>query len=713
MNSGLNLRRIFLILVIFACGATIRSSVNADETKPTESKQSAPNIIFVFADDLGWGDLGVFYQNQSKHNQVLKTPHLDEMALGGLQMRAHYCPAPVCAPSRSSLLTGVHQGNAVVRDNQFDKGLEDNHTLGTVLKSAGYRTCMIGKYGLQGGPEKKRQTGTPEDWPSYPTRRGFDEFFGYVSHFAGHHHYPINYWKLGNEGHRKNVNVWHSDENGDREISKSLSKCYTTDLFTARAKHFLVEHKSKREGQPFFLMLNYDTPHAALQIPTQPYPAGGGIDGGLQWTGGNDPTNIAQPAINTASGTVDSYRHPDYVNKGWKDLDERFATMVRRIDSAVGDLNKTLEELGLAENTLVIFTSDNGPHKESYVKSNTFEGAQYTPEAFQSYGPFDGIKRDCWEGGIRVPTLVKWKGRIETGRVDSTPSQFHDWMATFCDVAGVPVPARCDGVSLKPTLTGEETQEPSTVYIEYNVKSKTPKYKDFLPGRGGEYRNQTQVVRMLSDDGVCYKGIRVDIKSADDDFEIYDVENDVDEGRNLAGTTSEMEQLQQKMKSHVLQIRRVNKSAPRPYDKALVPPTSESDTDFTLRVIPLPEVSYVTSVDEGASISDAKITIGASNDWVEFTAEEPGIYELQGSLTALKDGRHTVKLETTAAAFVRLHSAHAIDIRKPDSSDKHTVNRKLAAGNHPVTVTVRVEEANTPVRLNLISKKADDNAVQD
>ncbi|TWU30668.1 sulfatase-like hydrolase/transferase [Novipirellula artificiosorum] len=155
---------------------------------------SQPNIVFVFTDDLGWGDLGVFYQNESKHDKTHQTPHLDRLAAGGLQMRAHHCPAPVCAPSRSSLLTGVHQGNAVVRNNQFDKALEDNHTLGSVLREAGYRTCMIGKFGLQGGPKEKQQTGTPADWPAYPTKRGFDEFFGYVSHYAGHLHYPNDPW---------------------------------------------------------------------------------------------------------------------------------------------------------------------------------------------------------------------------------------------------------------------------------------------------------------------------------------------------------------------------------------------------------------------------------------------------------------------------------------------------------------------------------------
>jgi len=697
MNSH---RYVISGIVVIFCWSSVWAELRADQPPRGDSNPTPPNIVFVFADDLGWGDLGVFYQNESKHHQVHKTPHLDRLAIGGLQMRAHYCPAPVCAPSRSSLLTGVHQGNAVVRDNQFDKELEDNHTLGTVLQSAGYRTCMIGKYGLQGGPKEKQQDGTPADWPAYPTDRGFDEYFGYVSHFAGHLHYPNDPWELASGKHAGTANLWHSDESGHHEISESLSKCYTTDLFTARAKHFLIEHTAKRNGQPFFLMLNYDTPHAALQVPTQKYPDGGGIDGGLQWTGGDDPSNIMQPAINTASGTVDSFRHPDYINQGWADVDERFATMVRRIDSAVGDLNQTLEELGLAENTLVVFTSDNGPHHESYFAGEIFGGGQYTPQAFQSYGPYDGTKRDCWEGGIRMPTLAWWKGKMEPGRIDSTPSQFHDWMATFCELAGVPAPARCDGVSLIPTLTGVGEQIPSTIYIEYFNKQKTMKYADFLPAHQGRARNQMQVVRLPGDDGVWYKGLRTDIKSANDDFEIYDIENDLEEANNLAGTSLAMQRLQEKMKSHVLQIRHANVSALRPYDLDYVPPSSKKETRVTLRRTPLPKVDYVAAIG-AAGFADEKITMSEQGNTVQFTAQKPGIYEVNCVLNVPTDGEYSLTLETHSAAFVRLHGAHAIDVPVAGASDVHAVRRNLAAGNHPVTATIRIEKPATSTRLSL------------
>jgi uncharacterized sulfatase len=235
-----------------------------------------PNVIFILTDDLGWGDLGVFHQNNSTHARKHKTPFLDQMAAEGMQMPSHYCPAPVCAPSRASLLMGVHQGHATIRNSQFDKALNNNHTLGTVMKTAGYKTALIGKYGLQG------EGTNPTEWSGYPTKRGFDEFFGYVAHRDGHVHYPADVWPIGNsEAHRTPKNLWWNE----KEISKDLAKCYTTDLFTARSKHWIVEHRKNNPEQPFFLYLAYDTPHGALQIPTGEYPEGKGLNGGVQWIG--------------------------------------------------------------------------------------------------------------------------------------------------------------------------------------------------------------------------------------------------------------------------------------------------------------------------------------------------------------------------------------------------------------------------------------------
>jgi arylsulfatase A-like enzyme len=226
-----------------------------------------PNVIFILADDLGYGDYGAFYQNLRKAKGDRSepwhvTPNLDRFAAEGLQLRGHYCGAPVCAPSRASLLLGVHQGHANVRDNQFDKALEDNHTLGTVMRGAGYATAAIGKWGLQGGPPERSpeaERAQPKDLPGFPTHRGFDYYFGYLSHYDGHFHYPKE------DGRH----IW----DGEREISKDLAGCYTTDLFTARAKKWISDQRARKPKQPFFLYLAYDTPHAKLLLLPGEFPA--------------------------------------------------------------------------------------------------------------------------------------------------------------------------------------------------------------------------------------------------------------------------------------------------------------------------------------------------------------------------------------------------------------------------------------------------------
>jgi hypothetical protein len=234
-----------------------------DPTDP-QSRLARPNVVFVLTDDLGWGDLGVLYQGSLPGPKRLDTPHLDRMAAEGAVLMQHYCPASVCAPSRASLLLGVHQGHAGVRDNQFDKALEPNHTLGTTLQSAGYATAAIGKWGLQGNGS------SAANWPAYPTRRGFDTFYGYVRHADGHNHYPFHQTAA-----RPPKEVW----DGTNEVSSGLALCYTADLWTARAKKLLVDHRVATPERPFFLYLAYDTPHASLDLPTQAYPAGSGLGG--------------------------------------------------------------------------------------------------------------------------------------------------------------------------------------------------------------------------------------------------------------------------------------------------------------------------------------------------------------------------------------------------------------------------------------------------
>ena len=635
-----------------------------------------PNIIFILCDDLGWGDFGVLHQNESQHVRRHQTPMIDQMAREGMQMRAHYCPAPVCAPSRASLLTGVHQGHAEVRDNQFDKMLADNHTLGSVLKSAGYRTAMVGKYGLPGEGENAA------DWPAYPTKRGFDEYYGYIRHRDGHVHYPADRWELGDsENHRSPKEVWHNDQ----EVSAGLSKCYTTDLFTARSKHWIIEQTRSNPQQPFFLYLAYDTPHAALQLPTVEYPTGNGLRGGLQWIG--RPGQM----INTAIGEIDSFRHPDYVDRGWSDPQVRFATMIRRIDRCVGDLLQTLRDLKIAEQTLVVISSDNGPLSVSYIRN-----AQIKASAFQSYGPFEGIKRDTWEGGIRMATVAWGPGFIPSGSIDDHPSQFHDWMPTFADFAGIPAPARTDGVSLKPTLTGQGKQVPSHIYVEYVNGRKTPDYPDFSERRRNLKRGQMQVIHL---DGM--KGVRVNIKSHEDPFEIYDLKSDPKERNNLAGTTPFYVELGTRMKNAVLQRRMPNASAPRPYDQVPVP-ASMKDAGELEKKHGLAwrsfegDFSYVPKVDSLASTKSG-IVQGVETESVET---KPGAVELSGWLRVPETGIYHFRISANQRAFLRLHDAAVIDADFSFPNEKPTTSAvRLAKGWHPLRLTYLT--GNSPAKIRL------------
>ncbi len=630
---------------------------------------SAPNIIFILSDDLGYGDVGAFFQNQRKTNNVLSepwhlTPKLDTLAVQGTQLRRHYCSASVCAPSRASLLLGVHQGHANVRDNQFDKALENNHTLATMLKQAGYATATIGKWGLQGSG------GTPAAWPAYPTKRGFDYYFGYVRHGDGHEHYP-------KEGLYQNSKECYD---GTNNITPSLDKCYTTDLFTARAKKWIIDHRAAHAAQPFFLYLAYDTPHAVLELPTQAYPNGGGTNGGLQWL------STSGQMINTASGTVDSFYHPDYAsatydngsntNTPWPDVYKRYATSVRRIDDCVGDLLQLLKDLNVDTNTLVVFSSDNGPSKESYLPEN------YEPTFFDSYGPSDGIKRDIWEGGIRIGAIARFPGRVLAGQVNYTASAHWDWMPTFAELAGVPTPARSDGVSLLPTLTGIGSQQPSTLYFEYYEGGTTPSYTEFAPAHRGRTRNQMQAIYQGG-----YKGIRYNVTSATNSFEIYDTLADPKETNNLAlnpGFTA----LQQQLQSRVLQVRRPDAGASRPYDSAYVP--ASTNTAFTNGVMQfalfegewpwVPEFSALPTVSTGlVTALDLSVRSRETNFGIAFS----------GYLTVPGDGDYTFYLTSDSGAHFRIHDATVIDDDFSHTGSEVSATIRLKAGRHPFRLYYR------------------------
>lgn len=646
----------------------------------TAARAPRPNILFILTDDLGYGDVGVFFQNlRRKQNPSVPshfTPKIDTLAVEGLQLPQYYCPAPVCAPSRASLLLGVHQGHANVRDNQFDKALERNHTLATVLKGAGYATAAIGKWGLQGQPAT-----APPDWPAHPLNRGFDYYYGYIRHVDGHEHYP-------KEGlYRQPKQVWENRT----EISAGLAKCYTADLWTARAKQWIADHQRTNAAQPFFLYLAYDTPHAVLELPTQAYPPGGGLHGGLQWLG--QPGHM----INTARGTPDSWCHPDYANATWNDdrdpatprvpwpdVYKRYATDVRRIDDCVGDLIQLLKDLRIDRNTLVVFTSDNGPSRESYLKEN------YEPTFFHSFGPFDGIKRDCWEGGIRVGALARWPGHVRANRASDLPCAAWDWMPTFAELAGVPAPARTDGQSLVPTLTGKSPQRAPTVYIEYFEGGKTPNYEDFAPAHRGRLRKQMQAIRVGD-----FIGVRYNITNHSDAFEIYNILTDPEQTNDVAASHPDLQRL---MHDRVLQVRRPGGGVTRPYDRELVPAVkTDAVSSHHLNFAAfkgawpwLPDFDTLSPVRTGRITGlDLGVRPGGSNFGLRFT----------GYFVAPTDGDYTFHLTSDAGAQLRLHDALVIDDDFNHDGSEATASIRLQAGLHPFRLFYRHNRGPALLRL--------------
>ena len=398
-----------------------------------------PNVIFVLTDDLGYGDVGWAFQQKRQAGEArIFTPNLDRLAAEGVTLTDHYCAAPVCAPSRGSILTGVKQDRCSVHDNMFDHPITEPETIGTVMRQGGYRTLAIGKWGVGGGGE----SGKPVT--AHPLDKGFDFYYGFMDHLAGHTYYHFDgYLK------RAYMGVWE----GREKATGPATGVYSTDLFVARAKKEIEASVKEHPGEPFFLYLAINTIHGSgrndaslqnthpLHVPGRPYP-----EAGVSWP--LDPEPLAD------RNTWIDPRYRSLSNENMR----RYATGISRLDDAMGDLMRHLEKLGADRNTIVIFTSDNGPTDE-YGTDTRF---------FQSTGPFDGMKRDVYEGGMRVPTFVWKKGGFDKGKTDPSPSISYDWMPTLAEIAGVPVPAQCDGVSLwaRWNRTGAEPR-PSRIETAY------------------------------------------------------------------------------------------------------------------------------------------------------------------------------------------------------------------------------------------------------
>ncbi len=369
---------------------------------------AAPNVIVILADDLGYGELSSYGQ------QHYTTPNVDRLAREGMRFTQHYAGSAVCAPSRATLMTGRHTGHVSVRNNfgRFEDGSEGRvplsraeTTVAEFLREAGYVSAIIGKWGLG-----------DEGSGSEPWARGFDHFHGFLDQAHAHNHYPEFLYLEDrpvpipeNFGHKETV--------------------YANDRFTDGALRW-IESNAHR---PFFLYLAYTTPHADLKCPEDSV----------------RETRDAFPAL-AAPGTAPSSLI--------------FASMVRRLDRDVGRVLDLLERLEIAENTLVVFTSDNGPHDQD-GKDN---------DSFASAGPFRGIKRDLYEGGIRVPFIARWPRRIQPATTCEQPSAFWDFLPTLAEILGRPAPeSAVDGISFAPALLDRPgPQEERTLYWELTVKNR-------------------------------------------------------------------------------------------------------------------------------------------------------------------------------------------------------------------------------------------------
>jgi arylsulfatase A-like enzyme len=409
-----------------------------------------PNVIVILADDLGYGGLGCYGQ------QKVATPQIDRLAAEGVRFTDFHSGSTVCAPSRCCLMTGKHTGRARIRANSAVPLAPDDVTLAASLRQAGYRTGLVGKWGLG-----------EADTTGVPTRQGFDTFFGFLNQTHAHNYYPDFLWRgeqreplAGNQGKRRTQ--------------------YSHDLFTAEALKF-VEQPADR---PFFLYLAYTIPHTNNELKRR---------------------------------TGDGMEVPDYgpyATRDWTNPQKGYAAMIDRMDRDVGRLIARLAELGLDSRTLVLFTSDNGPHKEG--------GFDY--EFFDCNGPLRGIKRDLYEGGIRVPCIVRWPGRVQPG-VCETPLAFWDVMPTFCELAGAPRPSDLDGRSFAAGLQGGRWPSPRPMYWEFH--------------EGGFH----QAVR----DGQ-WKAVRHNLGP----IELYDLAADPGEARDVAG---EHRDIVRRMERHLTSMR--------------------------------------------------------------------------------------------------------------------------------------------------------------
>ena len=428
-----------IIVVALSSHLIYTTDVNAESRR-------LPNIVFIMADDLGYGDLGCYGQKQ------IQTPNIDRLAREGVKFTQFYAGSTVCAPSRCVLMTGLHLGHCYIRGNAKMNLRPGDVTVAEVLKKSGYTSGLIGKWGL--GHEGS--TGVP-------TRQGFDYFFGYLDQHHAHNYYPSYLHRNETRVKLRNV-VPGEGKFGQGVATKKID--YSPDLLLRESLAFIDRNKNR----PFFLYLAATIPHA------------------------NDEARSKGMEI------------PDYGiyrYKDWPQPQKGLAAMITRLDGDVGKILARLKRYGIDENTIVFFTSDNGPHAEG----------GNNPKFFDSNGPLRGIKRDLYEGGIRVPMIVRWPGKAPAGIVSDTIGYFGDLMATAADIAGVDAPKGLDSISMLPSILGKADQQKQHKYL----------YWEFYE------RGSAQAVRMGDWKGVVKPlgGMKI---------EVYNLKTDIGEKHDIAGT---------------------------------------------------------------------------------------------------------------------------------------------------------------------------------
>ena len=438
-------------MITLRIGITLILSLATLAAAPQPRAPRPPNIILIQADDLGYGDLSAYGQAQ------FRTPALDRLAAGGIRFTQYYAGSTVCAPSRAALMTGLHTGHAWIRGNGEIPLRAEDVTIASALQQAGYRTAVIGKWGL-GRPGTSGQ----------PDKQGFEYSFGFLDHRHAHRQYTDHLFR--------NAEV----------VTTDLEKDYVNDLFTREAASFI----ERPDARPFFLYLNYTVPHAELRVPDEE------LD---PWRGKFDE----KPFVNAAADGRPSGARVEERSLGYRSQPApkaAFVAMIARMDRDIGRLDDLLRARGIERQTLLMFVSDNGPHQEG--------GA--APAFFKSSGGLRGIKRDLYEGGIRVPMIASWPGTIPAGRVSDHPWTHWDMFPTLAELASAKTPPRLDGISMARALRGHPQPAHDFLYWEFHE------------------RGFQQAVRMGR-----WKAVR---PARDQALELYDLQTDPAERTNVAAS---------------------------------------------------------------------------------------------------------------------------------------------------------------------------------